>query len=172
MQNFVRYAAVLVALAACSKDKAKPAAGAGSAASPHSGDSAGDPCDVISAADVAGIIISPVTRAKGLGPNTCVYRAASFANITLAEASGDDAKGAWKFAHDYGGPQTPVTGIGDEAIRNNNGTILVARKGDRSCRVDVVGYDNSAAKDSITPARDDELAHKLGALCTKLFAAR
>ncbi len=121
---------------------------------------------------MAGIITAPVTRSSGADPASCVYRARSGADITISAARGDAAKGAWSLAKTYSGTLVPLAGVGDEALWAHEGTILIARKGDLSCRVDVLGYDNADAMDDITKARGEALARKLGALCTKVFAAQ
>jgi hypothetical protein len=135
------------------------------------GNTTGNPCQVITAADVAGILLTPATSKPGPTSATCMYQTATKANVTIGMAHGDEAKGAWMFATTYSGTERPISGIGDQALARVDGTTLVARRGDRSCRVDVVGYDNSEAMDSITKDRGEALARKLGVLCTKLFAA-
>lgn len=118
----------------------------------------------------AAILVAPATRNAGLEPTTCVYRTQTKANVTISAAKGDGAKGAWIFATTYSATKNPLAGVGDEALYSADGTTLIARKGDTSCRVDVVGFDNSDAMDDITKARGEELARKLGVLCDKVFA--
>lgn len=172
----------LCLLTACSQGASTAQSGANAnaastAAAPTSdtasGGMPGSPCDVIAAADVAGIIIAPVTRASAdSAPDLCIYEAKSHAKVTISEGQGDTAKGAWMLATTYNGAKTPLAGVGDEALYGPEGATLIARKGNRSCRVDVLGYDNSDAMDEITKDRDDALAKKLGALCNKLFASQ
>lgn len=179
----------LCALVACSKgtSPSKSAAARNStsvvAAQPSDAASSGNlqlnTCETITAADVAGIITAPVTgkagpdptREGGSDPATCVYRAQSGADVTISLAQGDTAKGAWMLATTYNGTKTPLAGVGEQALYGPVGTVLIARKGDLSCRVDVVGYDNADAMDSITKDRGAQLAGKLGALCSKAFSA-
>jgi hypothetical protein len=131
-----------------------------------------NPCDVITAADVAGIVVAPVTRASSeSAPALCIYQSRTHAKVTIGEAQGDAAKGAWTLATTYNATNTPVAGVGDEALRDVTGTTLIARRGDQSCRVDVLGYDNSDAMDDITKDRGETLARKLGALCNKIFVS-
>ena len=134
------------------------------------GNATGNPCRVITAADVAGILLTPATSRPGPTSGTCMYQTATRANVTIGVAQGNEAKGAWMFATTYSGTEKAISGIGDQALFRVDGTTLIARRGDRSCRVDVVGYDNSEAMNSITKDRGPALARKLGALCTKLFA--
>jgi hypothetical protein len=63
-------------------------------------------------------------------------------------------------------------GLGDTEVHARGGTMVVARKGDLVCSVDITGTDNADGMQVITRARDEELAKKLGALCGKVFAAR
>lgn len=177
----------LCALAACSKGtshsnharNSAPAVAAEPSGATSSGNAHLDTCEVISAADVAGIIIAPVTGKAGpdlmregaSDPAVCVYRAQSGANLTITLGLGGEAEGAWMLATTYNGTKTPLAGVGEQALYSPEGTVLIARKGDLSCRVDVVGYDNSDAMDSITKDRGARLAGKLGALCNKVFSA-
>lgn len=172
----------LSALAACSKGGSttqpgvsaqSASAAAQTAAASSDRETVANPCDhAIAAADVAGIITAPVTRKSGADAETCVYRARSGADISISVARGDTAKGAWSFAKTYGGRMVPIAGVGDEALWGHEGTVLIARKGDLSCRVDVLDIGNADAMVDITKARDEALARKLGALCTKVFATQ
>ncbi len=129
------------------------------------------PCDVITAADVASILIAPATRMPGVDSVSCMYQTHTHATVRIGVARGDDEKGAWMLATTYNATKTPLTGVGDEALYNPDGTTLIAREGDTSCRVDVVGYDNATAMDDITTDRGAALARKLGALCKTLLAS-
>jgi hypothetical protein len=167
-------------LAACSQgaSTAQTAAGASTTSTGAAqrsakadGNAPGSPCDVITAADVAGILTAPAARKPGATPAVCMYQTPTKANVTINVAKGEEAKGAWMLATTYNATKTPLAGVGDEALYDPDGTTLIARKGDTSCRVDAVGYDNADAMDDITKDRGEALARKLGALCTKLFAA-
>lgn len=133
----------------------------------------GNPCDVITAADVAGILVTPATSKVGSNPGACTYETATKGQVTINVAQGDSANFWWSLATTSQGANVPLAGIGDKALYNAfaGGRPLIARKGDMTCFVDVVGYDNSGAMDSITKDRGETLARKLGALCTKIFAA-
>jgi hypothetical protein len=98
-----------------------------------------------------------------------MYQTQSHGNVTISAARGDASKGARVLATTYNATTNPLPGVGDEALYNPEGTTLIARKRDTSCRVDVVGYDNASAMGDITKDRGAALARKLGALCNKLF---
>lgn len=171
---------VLCVLGACSQNAAPAQTGAStsaaSAAAPtsDSGDKAsGNPCNVITAADVAGILVTPATRKSGSNSGACMYETATKGQVTINVAQGDSANFWWSLATTSQGANVPLAGVGDKALYNAfaGGRPLISRKGDMTCFVDVVGFDNSDATDSITKDRGEALAHKLGALCTKIFAA-
>jgi hypothetical protein len=167
-------AIALSLLTACSQGASTPKTAAAATTKTSvaaDGDAPTNPCDVITAADVAGILTAPSTRKSGLTSASCMYQTQSRANVTIGVARGDEEKGAWMLATTYNATKNPLAGVGDEALYNPDGTTLIARKGDTSCRVDVVGYDNASAMDDITKDRGEALARKLGALCNKLFAA-
>jgi len=76
-------------------------------------------------------------------------------------------------AFDPSQPPFPSFGIeGRKSAGKKSGKRKrLARKGDTSCRAEVVGYDNVDAMDDITKDRGDALARKFGALCNKLFTS-
>jgi hypothetical protein len=167
-------------LAACSQGASTAQTPAGANTTPTGaaqrsaaadGNAPANPCDVITAADVAGILTAPATRKPGADPASCMYQTQTKANVTINVAKGDEVKGAWTLATTYNATKNPLASVGDEALYNPQGTTLIARKGETSCRVDAVGYDNANAMDDITKDRGEALARKLGALCNKLFAA-
>jgi hypothetical protein len=130
-----------------------------------------NPCDVITAADVASILTAPATRKPGVEAASCMYQTQSHATVRISVAKGDDEKGAWMLATTYNATTHPLAGVADEALYNPDGTTLIARKGDRSCRADVVGYDSANAMGDITRDRGAALARRLGVLCKKFFAS-
>lgn len=163
-------------LAACSQGASTAPSGASAnaasiAAAPVS-DAAGSGasgyrCDVISAADMAGILTAPAKSELDPTGRECHYATPSAYVSVIAQQI--DNEMAWKVATTYSHVDVPVAGIGDTAMRNANGTKLAARKGDMYCGIEV-RYDEPTA-DSITADRGDALARKLGALCSKLFAS-
>lgn len=137
------------------------------------GNASRNPCDVITAADVADILVTPATRKDGPNSGSCMYQTATKGQVAINVAQGDGANFWWSLATTSQGANVSLVGVGDKALYNAfaGGTPLIARKNDMSCYVDVVGYDNSDAMDSITKDRGEALAKKLGALCNKLFAS-
>ena len=76
---------------------------------------------------------------------------------------------------------TPYSGVGDKAvwfdvhdsnIPDRNEFNTVSLKGDMLCTVELHFKKGPLGDKAITPARGEELAKKLGALCNKSFAAR
>lgn len=170
--------AALCTLNACSQraapaqsgNTANPAAAPAAQSKADTGTShaIGNPCDVITAPDIAGALNLPasasdearITREEG---GNCQYSSKN-ANVTLVFSRtdpGDDT--AWQVATTYSHVDVALTGVGDIARRNADGTAVVARKGDLYCNIQVVS--------STTGERGEALAHKLGALCSKLFAS-
>ncbi|WIG56316.1 MAG: hypothetical protein OJF61_002104 [Rhodanobacteraceae bacterium] len=172
--------AALCVLSACSQSAAPSQTGAtmspaSTAAPTNDGGNkvSSNPCDVITAADVAGILVTPATRKDGSEPGSCRYETQTHGQVAINVAQGDSANFWWSLATTSQGANVPLAGVGDKALYNkfSGGRPLIARKGDMTCYADVVGYDNSGAMDSITKDRGEALARKLGALCTKVFAA-
>ncbi len=125
--------------------------------------------------DVADIITAPVTKQPGYNPQSCSYHASAGATVTISLYSGgEDGKFTWSTMSNPAntGTLSPLAGIGDTALHAHGGTVVIARKGDLVCSVDITGTDNANGMQVITKARGEELAKKLGALCEKVFAAR
>lgn len=132
-------------------------------------------CDKdVSPADVADILTAPVVRRPGFGPQSCTYRVPEIASVTITLSKGDEGKAAWDAASNPGNAWTdaPLGGVGESALQGRGGTVVYARKGDLVCNVGVTGTDNVDGMKVVTKARGEELARKLGALCSKVFAAR
>jgi hypothetical protein len=91
-----------------------------------------NPCDVVTAANVASILTAPATRKPGVDAASCMYQTQSHAIVRISIARGDDEKGAWMLATTYNATKTPLAGVADEALYNPDGTTLIARKGDTS----------------------------------------
>ena len=114
-----------------------------------------------------------VRQGSKVDPQWCGYHAAAGATVTISLASGDEGKFAWDFAaNPSNGRMDQLVGVGDSALQGRGGTVIVARKGDLVCSVDLTGTDNADGMTAITPDRGETLANKLGALCAKIFAAR
>lgn len=168
---------------ACSKSSAASAStpDAGPAASSTATDqntgaaSAIDCTKVFAPADVAGILTNPakVSSDTLLGPGGCEFDTGKGAMVTTRVGSGEDAQYAW---HDVsattdGKYYTAMAGIGDAAFWREAGSSawLIVKKGEKVCQVELGisgGADEGAGR-----ARGTELAKKMGALCTKAFAA-
>lgn len=132
-------------------------------------------CDrEITPADIADLITAAVEkRYASTNAQSCSYHASAGATVTISLATGDDAKFAWDIASNpANGQREPIAGIGDSALGFRSGTDVVARKGGLVCSVDITGTDNVDGMQVVTKARGLELAKKLGALCSKVFAAR
>lgn len=128
----------------------------------------------IAPADVAGILTASVVKqGSTLNPQSCSYHAAAGATVTITLANGDDGKSAWDTSSNpANGRMDSLAGVGEHALQGRAGTLVVARKGDLVCSVDVTGTDNTNGIQVITADRGTALADKLGALCNKVFAAR
>jgi hypothetical protein len=131
-------------------------------------------CDKeIAPADVADILTASVTRQPGYNPQSCSYHAAAGATVTISLASGDEGKFAWDVASNpANGRMQALPATGDSALQGRDGTLVVARKGDLVCSIDITGTDSAEGMNVVTKARGEELAKKLAALCGKVFAAR
>jgi hypothetical protein len=93
--------------------------------------------------------------------------------VTISLAAGDEGKFAWDVAaNPANGRMDAFAGAGDSALQGHGGTVVVARNGPLVCSVDVTGTDNANGMKAVTPARGEELARKLAALCSKVFASR
>lgn len=168
----------LCALSACSQGASTAPSGVGanaaSAVTAPISDAAssgtpGNRCDVITAADMAGILTTPVKSELDPSGRECHYATPSAYVSIIAQQIRPGNEMAWKVATTYNHVDVPLAGIGDTAMRNANGTKLAARKGDTYCGIQVVGYDSPDS--TVTRDRGDALAKKLGVLCNKLFAS-
>jgi hypothetical protein len=129
----------------------------------------------VTPADIADIITTQVVKqAAVINAQSCSYHAAAGATVTINLSQGKDAKSIWAMMSNPANTGTllPLAGIGDTALHARGGTLVIARKGDLFCNVDITGTDNADGMRVITRARGEELAKKLGALCGKVFAAR
>ena len=129
----------------------------------------------VTPADITDLITAPVVKqAATINPQSCSYHAAVGATVTIDLARGDEGKSYWDLMTNPAntGTQSPLAGVGDAALHARGGTQVIARKGTLVCSVDITGTDNADGMRVITKARGEELANKLGALCSKVFAAR
>ena len=170
--------ASLFLLAACSQGASTAPSGAGANAASTAagqtsataaGNAPGNPCDVITVADVAGIFTAPAHRRLDYwGKDKCIYNSGSGAALTIGTLKDDDRKSAWDI---YRKLMVPLAGLGDDALQNPDGATIMAAKGDIDCTAELRGIGDSSAEATITTDRGESLAKKLGALCNKVFAA-
>ena len=177
-------AIALCGSSACSRGAAPAQAGtamdpSGAAANAPSGDTGSmgaiaNPCDVITTADVASLFTAPAKArsSAALSPEykNCQYatKSGDIVDVVVSQLGpGNDM--AWKTATTYSHIDVPLAGIGDAAMRSNNGTKLAARKGNMFCGMQLSGYDSPDS--TVTADRGEALARKLGALCNKVFAS-
>lgn len=172
----------LCGLGACSQGAAPaqasavtdpPAAAVAASGDTGSKGAIANPCDLITAADMAGILSGFLKseRESGMpGRQACQYETGS-ANISIITAQIDNEI-AWTIATTASDVDIPQPGVGDAAMRNASGSKLAARKDGLYCGIEVLGYYGGAMDRTITSARGAALAAKFGALCNKLFAAR
>jgi hypothetical protein len=170
--------------AACSKSEAASAsshdavAATSSAADARSSGAAHaiDCNKVFVPGDVAGILVAPATVSTDTQfyKGACMFNTPKGANINVSVGSDDNAKYYW---HDVTATSdskhyTPMAGVGDSAVWWDAGgatAYVYAKKGDKYCRVEL-GITGGAEQETAS-VRGIELAKKLGALCTKAFAA-
>jgi len=147
--------AFAVAAVACGKDAAPSRADRGP---PAAGDIAKKPCDYLARADAEAALelaLPGTTETETTGE--CIYHSAEFYGVTFAVGTWE---GVTQSANSGGQnhPATPVTGIGDEALRQ--GSHLYVRKGDRGLAVALNGPAVDANQDTAI-ARARVLALKI-----------
>jgi hypothetical protein len=156
----------LLAVGACSKPAANSAAGgAPQASSAVASAPAGNPCDrkLITTADMAPLFSEPIASEKALDgdPQSCVFETASFStgHVSLRPGLGHvtiDMISSGKTNQTV----TPLTGVGDRAVWDPVLKEVDAEKNGDLCEVGLIG-----------PATSGATAEKVGAICSKIFAA-
>jgi hypothetical protein len=132
--------------------------------------SAGTPCDrqLITAADLAGILNSPITGSKNIAgdPQSCSFTTSSFpaVEVSLRPTNGRITVETWSSGK-MPLAATPLAGVGDHAAWVPSLNEVDAEKDDVLC---VIGA--PAPSDHYRGAQA-ELEQRLGALCNKIFAA-
>ncbi len=157
-------------LAACNSRPAVQGSGAPSSHAGGAAASAGTPCDrqLITAADLAGILESPIIGSKNLqgDPQSCSFTTGSFpaVEISLRPTNGRITVETWNSGK-MPLAATPLAGVGDHAAWVPSLNELDAEKDDVLCVIGAPApsqhYRNAQA----------ELQQRLGALCNKIFAA-
>jgi hypothetical protein len=172
----IALAGISCLFAACSKSASITTAETAVTADPatHAATpAAGNVCDrkLLVAADVAGILVEPITGTKPLDgdPQTCYFITATEAQggpsimVTLRPSNGGATIQSW-LSGAMGSNATPVNGVGDSAVWVSALNELdAAAKNDQLC---VISKSGAAV---IQPS--GYLRKKFGDLCNKIFAA-
>jgi hypothetical protein len=159
--------ALAILLAACNAHPAGQATAAAAAPAPAATRS---PCDrqLVTAADLAGILESPITDSKNIpgDPQSCSWSAGSFPAITvsLRPTNGRITVETWATGKMPLAAE-PLAGAGDHAAWVPSLNEVDAEKDDVLC---VIEAPAPSAHYRSAPA---ELRQRLGALCNKIFAA-
>jgi hypothetical protein len=159
----------LLAASACAQ-RPQDAAATGRTQAGRTPASVGNACDrkLLTTADVAGILSAPITGVRSIpgAPETCEFTTASFPSITvtLRPEVGRATVAAWRSGR-MPLAATPLAGVGDEAVWVTDLHELVAEKHNLLCDIQVSGL----AMDRANTAAVEQ--QKVGALCTKIFAA-
>jgi hypothetical protein len=163
--------AVVLLLAACSKPAANGgAAASGAAATPGATAVAaaapvGNACDrkLITAADVAPLLSEPVSAEKTLDGDaqTCKFDTAGFSSVkvSLRPGLGPTTLDMIKSGK-TNQTVTDLPGVGERAVWDPLLKEVDAEKGGLLCEINAIG-----------PATSGATAEKVGALCSKIFAA-
>ena len=119
----------------------------------------------IKPADLGDLFTVPVTPQppNSLNPQLCGYEVPGKASLDITVSRGEDAQNGWQMTMGLGGQ--PYSGLGDKAMRRGDTSLSVMR-GDVLCDIGLT--ENNRGE--VTKGRGDELLHKLGALCNKVFA--
>ncbi|MBI1217746.1 MAG: hypothetical protein GC186_04275 [Rhodobacteraceae bacterium] len=147
------------------------------------------PCDTtLTAADMTGLLVgTPMINHYSMNQNKigagCEMGVSTadlygFVDIAVNDLSPDQFKARTA----YSDPKPkPITGLGDEAYNfgtspgeppDTTKTEIMVRKGTLGCDAALYRSNGSAGEKLIVPGTEDDIVKRLGALCTKLFAAR
>jgi hypothetical protein len=175
----MKHLLVIAMIAACSKsssDSGATSSGSGSSkpsptSKPNAQPAAGNPCErnLVTAADLAGILSEPITGTKPLqgDAQTCYFITASDDHggpqirVTVRDRLGKTTIASWKSGK-MGTDATPLAGVGDEALWVDALKEVNATKNDTLCNVALAG--------SAVIGHYTDLQTKLGAICNKIFA--
>lgn len=118
---------------------------------------------IFSPADVAGVLKGAVTiSVYPMRDNACHFESADGGTFNLYSGNGFTDQIEFKEAvANRNGEYRTLAGVGDQAFYRGN-RELMSKKGDYYCAIS--GSGNNPPSEA--------LAHKLGALCNKIFAAR
>jgi hypothetical protein len=163
--------AVLVILAvACSRGHS-PTRNAATQSQPRAAPaSAGNACDrkLLTAADVAPSLGGAVVKTDAIpgAPEACEFVTGGFAamTVTLRPGAGRTTVNIWKSGR-MPTAASPLAGVGDDAVWVAELHEVIAQQQNLLCDIQVAGVPRSA---SGSPAEE---AQRIGALCTRIFAA-
>jgi hypothetical protein len=154
----------VLAATACSKPAGNAAAGASAQATPAA-TPVGNACDrkLVTQADVAPLLDEPISGEKSIpgDAQSCEFDTAGFSSVQIAvrpglgDVSVDQIKS--------GGTNqsvTPLTGVGERAVWDPLLKRVSATKNNVLCEIGAIG-----------PATKGATPDKVGALCSKIFAA-
>jgi hypothetical protein len=128
------------------------------------------PCEtlVLKAADLGGILHAPITGATALAGDgqSCAFLTTGFSAITVSvrPGLGKASLDAWSRGK-MPLPVRPLNGVGDGAVWQDTLHEVIAQKNDLLCDIQVRGDGDDIA------VAADALPEKLGALCSRIFAA-
>ena len=175
LQTVTLVAAVLT-LAACSKPANNSGNAASSGSTPTSSSQAAGPtttassatgnaCDrkLIGEADVAPLLSEPISGVETLSGDaqTCEFKTAGFSSVHVSLRPGlGHATLDQIISGGTNQTVTPLAGVGDRAVWDANLKQISAEKDGTLCEIGAIG-----------PATKPATAEKVGALCSKIFAA-
>ncbi len=178
-------AAMVLSVAACAGNRGSSSANPSESPSSNSASASAqapagpiDMCGIITP-QVAASVLGPLpqqppskTDSAGFGIYDCMYigprlsgqgAQTVFSRLTVSAGSGKDAGDMLQMDAEKQHATADLSGVGDSAKRNANGTFIWAKKGERYCTAQI----SNSLPSSLTP---DQAAAKLGDLCQKLLA--
>jgi len=104
--------------------------------------------------------------------NGCSFQAEHFAAVRLYLSTGGADDPVYNMAQTDPN-MTPMTGVGDKALRGTSSfTKVVAAKGRGVCSIELAGVGAVDSEAELIAQSQEIREQKLGAICTKLFAAK
>lgn len=152
----------VLAATACSKPAGNSAATASAQATPAAAP-VGNPCDrkLVTQADVAPLFDEAISGEKAVDPQTCEFDTTGFSSVHISLRPGlGDVSVAQIKSGATNQSVTPLAGVGDSAVWDPTLKQVSATKNNLLCEIGAIG-----------PATKAATADKVGALCTKIFAA-
>lgn len=169
----------VLSLAACSKPAATGGDSSASRTSlggvaPIAGNTENACLHDIKPADVADMLGTTGVTEQDVPTNAeaCEYHGPGLTTVMIDVRSGDEVDDAWKLVMGLeNNNMTPVPGVGDKAMRNHDGSGLMARKGQFFCHVATIALNHKPNADP-TLDYEDAAIKKSAALCATIFAKR